>query len=158
MSTTKEITSTETSTMMSTTQTETAEETTQITTETTTKITKTELYISESELEMLAHLIYGEAGNQGDKCQRAVGTVVMNRVAHKYFPNSIKGVIFDEGQYACTWDGNYDKNPSKQAYENAQWVLAGNRQLSEDYVYQAGFKQGYNCVQIGSEWFGTCSP
>lgn len=106
------------------------------------------------EIELLAHLIYGEAGDQSDDCQLAVGSVVLNRVAHKSYPNSIEEVIFQRGQYACTWDGNFDREPSKQAWDNAKWLLENESILPENVIYQSQFVQGSGVYQqIGTEIF-----
>ncbi len=108
-----------------------------------------------TELEQMAHLIYGEAGDQGDECQQTVGKVVLNRKKSKFYPNSIESVIFQRGQYACTWDGNYDRKPSKQAYKNALKVLTGNCiKVPENVLYQAQFTQGSGIWRkIGTETF-----
>ena len=121
---------------------------------------QTEDDFSNDDLELLAHLIYAEAGDQSDDCQRATGNVVLNRMAHRCYPNTMRGVIYQRGQYACTWGNcSIDRTPSERAYANARWLLAGNRYFgSTDYVYQAQFEQGYNIVWIGSECFGTYSP
>lgn len=115
-----------------------------------------EAHIKKKELEILAHLIEGEAGDQNDNCQQAVGQVVMNRVNSKGYPNSIESVVFQKGQYACTWDGNYDRTPSKQAYRNAKAVLTGNVciKVPENVVFQSQFKQGSGVwKKIGTETF-----
>jgi len=108
-------------------------------------------------LELMAHLINGEAGNQSDECQQAVGMVVVNRVLDKSFKqDTIKDVIFSPGQYACTKDGNFDRTPSKQAYKNAKAVLTGNTIISvpKDVVYQSQFAQGSGVWRkIGTETF-----
>ena len=99
-------------------------------------------FYDEDDLYVLSHLIYGESGGESDKCQIAVGSVVLNRVKSKYFPNTIKDVAFAKGQYACTWDGNFDKTPDKRAIENARYLLENGSQLPDGVVFQAGFKQG----------------
>ena len=108
-------------------------------------------------LELMAHLIYGEAGDQGDECQQAVGMVVINRVNDNSFKaKTIKDVIFSPGQYACTKDGNFNRTPSKQAYKNAKAVLKGNTIISvpKDVVYQSQFAQGSGVWRkIGTETF-----
>lgn len=110
--------------------------------------------INQEEVELLAHLIEGEAGNQEDECQRAVGNVVMNRIESDKFPDSIKEVIYQKGQYACTWDGNFEKTPSERAYANARWLLEGNRILPDNVVFQSQFEQGSGVyAKIGTEIF-----
>jgi len=113
------------------------------------------------ELELLTRLIYWESGDQEDACQRAVGTVVMNRVNSSEFPNTIEGVVFQSGQYSCTWEFEFwgepwDYGDFERAHENAKWVLNGGRQLDSDYLYQAMDEQEgtYDNVWIGTECFG----
>lgn len=97
---------------------------------------------TDEELYIMSHLIYGEAGNCSDELQIAVGSVVLNRVKSKYFPNTIKEVVFQKGQYACTWDGNYDKSPDEQAINNSKYLLESGSQLPAACIFQAEFIQG----------------
>ena len=97
---------------------------------------------TDEDLYVLAHVICGEAQGCSDEEQRYVGSVVLNRVAHSGFPNTIKGVVFQKGQYACTWDGNYYREPSASNWANAKWLLENGSVLPHGVVYQAGFKQG----------------
>ena len=91
---------------------------------------------------MLSHLIMGEAGGESDTCQLYVGSVVLNRMKHKNFPNTMKEVIFQKGQYACTWDGNYNKTPTDKCIQNAKKLLEYGSVLPDNVIWQAGFKQG----------------
>lgn len=118
------------------------------------------VYVSDSssELEMMAHLLMGEAGNQNDACQRAVGSVALNRVARTDFPNTLRGVIYQKNQYACINDGNFDKTPTEQCYKNAKWLLNGNNYFpTTDVIFQ---NNNYHAnwvfyEQVGSEYFYT---
>ena len=119
---------------------------------TTEEITETIYYIAKSvstdysydEVEMLAHLINGEAGADwcSDTTRYYVGSVVLNRVNSYEFPDTIYGVIFQSGQYACTWDGNYDRTPSQRCYEIAKDLLENGSWLPNNVVFQANFSQG----------------
>lgn len=104
---------------------------------------------------ILEHLCNGEAGDQSDECQQAVIWVVLNRVKNKNFPDTVEGVVFAHMQYACTWDGNYDRKPSERVKKNVQAVLSGKSiKVPENVVYQAQFKQGSGVWQkIGTEIF-----
>lgn len=110
-------------------------------------------FYDEDDLYILSHLIYGEAGGQSDECQLAVGSVVLNRVKSSSFPNSISGVVFAPGQYACTWDGNYDKEPDARAIKNARYLLEHGSQLPDGVVFQAQFVQGEVYAVIDGEYF-----
>lgn len=112
-------------------------------------------FYNEDDLYILSHLIYGEAGGESDECQLAVGSVVLNRVKSKSFPktNTISEVVFADGQYACTWDGNYDKEPDARAISNARYLLEHGSQLPDGVVYQAQFVQGEIYAVIDGEYF-----
>lgn len=100
--------------------------------------------INEYDLDVLARVIYGEAGASwcDDKMRYYVGSVVLNRVANNDFPNTIRDVVFQKGQYACTWAGNYYDEPTERCYEIAEWLLLNGSVLPEGVVYQAEFIQG----------------
>ena len=110
-------------------------------------------------LELMAHLINGEAGDQNDECQQVVGMVVVNRVFDESFKqNTIKDVIFSEGQYACTDSkkSGYYKEPSKQVWKNAKAVLTGRTIINvpRNVVFQSQFAQGSKIwKKIGTEIF-----
>lgn len=94
--------------------------------------------------ELLAHLLMGEAGAEwcSDEMVYAVGSVVINRVNSDKFPNSIENVIFESGQYQCTWDGNFNKEPTERCYRIAKEILYGKTTLPENVVFQGEFVQG----------------
>ncbi len=108
-------------------------------------------------LELMAHLINGEAGDQSDECQQAVGMVILIRIKDKDFLcTTIKEAIFAPRQYGCLDDGNFNKIPTKQAYRNAKAVLTGNTIINvpKNVVYQAQFLQGSGLWRkIGTEYF-----
>ena len=110
-------------------------------------------FYDDDDLYILSHLIYGEAGGESDECQLAVGSVVLNRVKSSSFPNSIEGVVFAPGQYACTWDGNYDKEPSQRAIDNDRYLLENGSTLPDGVVFQAQFVQGEIYAEIDGEYF-----
>ncbi len=97
---------------------------------------------SEKDLEILSHIICGEAQSYSDELQLAVGSVVLNRVVSSKFPNTIKEVVFQRGQYACTKDGNYYREPTQKNREIAKYLLENGSQLPSNCIYQAQFKQG----------------
>lgn len=74
-----------------------------------------------SDLNLLSHLVYGEARGEPYEGMVAVAASVMNRVADSRFPNSISGVIYQSGAYTCVSDGQinlgYDDNAKKAAQD-----------------------------------------
>jgi hypothetical protein len=78
------------------------------------------------EITCLAQNIYFEARSESEQGQLAVGFVVMNRVAHKHYPNSICGVVKQGGEkrrYRCqfTWwcDGRSDTPINEKAWQRS---------------------------------------
>lgn len=108
---------------------------------------------SKDDLYRMSHLIYGEAGNCSREMMEAVGSVVLNRVSDDRFPDTLADVIFQPGQYACTWDGNYDLTPSEEAVEVARFLLEEGSQLDSSVVWQAEFVQGEGIYKtVTSPW------
>lgn len=64
-----------------------------------------ELQYEESDEELLACLIYCEAGNQPYEGQVAVGAVVINRMRSAAYPNSMVGVIYQNKQFSPVASG-----------------------------------------------------
>lgn len=109
---------------------------------------------TDEELELLALVIYQEAG--GDACsddtRLKVGTVVMNRVASDAYPDTIRDVVLQPAQYGrLSWTGPVWPERAKlpqeahavaRAYDTAELILLGHRALPADTVYQAEFVQG----------------
>lgn len=77
------------------------------------------------DLYLLARLISAEARGEPYNGQVAVGAVVLNRVDHASFPNSISGVIYQPGAFSCMDDGQFDQPIAESAYRAAQDALNG---------------------------------
>jgi hypothetical protein len=117
-------------------------------------VAKTNKSYTNEDLTILTRVIYGEASGQSWDFQVAVGSVVLNRVKSNKFPNTIKGVVFQRGQYACTWDGNYNKTPNEQAKKVARYLLENGSQLPSNIVFQAEFVQGRGVYKkMGNTYF-----
>lgn len=102
--------------------------------------------VNEEERELLTHLIYAEAGGvESDACLYYVGSVVLNRMKDKDFPNTMQEVIYQTEptlQYACIDDGNINKPPDARCYDVADALLKYGSIAPENVVYQAEFEQG----------------
>ena len=66
-----------------------------------------------------------EARGEPYEGQVAVGAVVLNRVKHASFPNSISGVIYQSGAFSCLYDGQFDQPVAESAYRAARDALNG---------------------------------
>ena len=74
---------------------------------------------------LLARLISAEARGEPYVGQVAVGAVVLNRVRHPSFPNTIPGVIYQSGAFSCIADGQFNQPVSESAYRAADDALNG---------------------------------
>ena len=74
---------------------------------------------------LLARLISAEARGEVYEGQVAVGAVVMNRIAHPAFPNSLSGVIYQKGAFSCLDDGQFDQPVAQSAYQAARDAING---------------------------------
>lgn len=80
---------------------------------------------SSADYRLLARLISAEARGEPYLGQVAVGAVVLNRIEHPSFPNSISGVIYQKNAFTCINDGQFDKPVEDSAYEAARDALNG---------------------------------
>ena len=78
-----------------------------------------------SNVNLLAHLIYGEARGESYIGQVAVGAVIMNRVKSSVFPNTIAGVIYQKGAFDAVSDGQINMSPDNSAKKAAQDAING---------------------------------
>ncbi len=62
---------------------------------------------SSSDVELLAKVISAEARGESYEGQVAVGAVILNRVKHPSFPDSISGVVYQNGAFSCVNDSNW---------------------------------------------------
>jgi len=97
---------------------------------------------TEDDLYIMAHLLAGECHTYPDQEQMYVGSVVLNRIKSSRYPDTLKGVVFQKGQYACTWDGNYYRTPTESNWINAKQLLENGSILPDHVIYQSGGKQG----------------
>ena len=62
-------------------------------------------YAATSELQLLARAVNGEARGEPYTGQVAVAAVILNRVRHSSFPNTVAGVIYQPGAFTAVSDG-----------------------------------------------------
>jgi N-acetylmuramoyl-L-alanine amidase len=77
--------------------------------------------------QLLARAVNGEARGEPYEGQVAVAAVILNRVDHPSFPNSISGVIYQPGAFTAVSDGQIDVpiDPDSTVYKACQDALNG---------------------------------
>lgn len=90
---------------------------------------------AQSDVDLLARTIYMKTHNQSFNSQVGVGAVILNRVYHKQFPNTIHQVISTDNYFKPIL---YKKNvkPDDRAYKAAYYAIQGNDPTHDSlYVY-----------------------
>lgn len=112
---------------------------------------------SDKEVWCMATAIYFEARGESYRGQVAVAQVVMNRVHHKLYPNTICGVVYQNQskrnacQFSFACDGipervNEEK-PWDQAMQIAKDVIAGR-----EYIADVGYSTHYHATYVYPHW------
>ena len=80
---------------------------------------------SQTSVELLARVISAEARGEPYTGQVAVGAVILNRVEHPSFPDTIAGVVYQSGAFTCMTDGQINQPVSESSRRAAQDALNG---------------------------------
>lgn len=100
---------------------------------------------SSSDIYLLAKVIGAEARGESYTGQVAVGAVVLNRVRHSSFPDSISGVVYQSGAFSCVRDSNWSVEPNDTARKAARDAINGWDPTGGAIYY-------YNPVKTSNQW------
>ena len=75
--------------------------------------------------ELLARTISAEARGETYLGQVAVGAVILNRIEHPSFPDTLSGVIYQKGAFSCLDDGQFYEPIADSAYSAARDAING---------------------------------
>ncbi len=100
---------------------------------------------SSNDVTLLAMTINGEARGEPYEGQVAVGAVILNRVRHSSFPNSIAGVIYQPGAFTAVDDGQIDQPIYQSCFNAARDALNGWDPTGGAIYY-------YNPVTATNQW------
>jgi spore germination cell wall hydrolase CwlJ-like protein len=80
---------------------------------------------SESDLDLLARVVRAEAQGEPYDGQVAVAAVILNRVKHPEFPNTIPGVVYEPLAFSVVANGQVNKPADESAIQAAHCALNG---------------------------------
>ncbi len=80
---------------------------------------------SQNDVDLLANIISAEARGEPFEGQVAVGAVVLNRVSHPSFPDSIAGVVYQPGAFTAITDGQINEKIAESSRKAAKEALNG---------------------------------
>ena len=103
---------------------------------------------SQSDVNLLANIISAEARGEPFEGQVAVGAVVLNRVDHPSFPDTLAGVIYQPGAFTAITDGQIDQPVTESARRAALEALAGADPSGGAIYY-------YNPDKTSNRWIRT---
>lgn len=119
------------------------------TTKATTKDKKTEEKYTQSELRYMTSIIYCEARGESYAGKKAVGIVVMNRVRSDKFPDSVKEVIYQKGQFSPVRNGSLNKALSLYDKQNKAGKISGTMKTCQKAAKEA--LKGYTTVKVNGK-------
>ena len=100
---------------------------------------------SESDFNLLAKVISAESRGEPYEGQVAVGAVILNRIAHPSFPNTLSGVIYQPLAFSCIADGGINAQTADSCYKAAREAINGSDPSSGAIYY-------YNAAKATSQW------
>jgi len=100
---------------------------------------------SERDLKLLSNAVYGESRGEPYEGQVAVAAVILNRVEHADFPDTVGGVIFQPGAFTAVDDGQIWLEPNDRATEAVVDAING-WDPSENAIYY------FNPITATSKW------
>lgn len=77
------------------------------------------------EINLLAKVISAEARGESYEGQVAVGAVILNRIAHPSFPDTLSGVVYQKGAFSCVYDSNWYQPVAESAKRAAKDAING---------------------------------
>lgn len=98
-----------------------------------------------NEVYLLARAINGEARGEPYAGQVAVGAVILNRVKHPSFPNTVAGVVYQKGAFTAVDDGQIDAAMTSSCERAARDALNGWDPTGGAIYY-------YNPVTATNQW------
>lgn len=112
---------------------------------------------SDEDLYWLSRVIDAEAGSlwMPDWFQQAVGSVVLNRMENERYANTIRDVVFEQGQYYCVDNGSVYEEPSEKSLRNAQYLLEHGSTLPQGILGQSEFVQGDIYLEYHDPYLGS---
>ena len=107
-------------------------------------------------IDCLTSAIYYEAASESDDGQRAVAQVVLNRVRHPTYPNSVCGVVYQGSerttgcQFSFTCDGSLLRTPSIAGWARARRIAAAA--LAGSVYAPVGLATHYHTYRVLPYW------
>ena len=80
---------------------------------------------SDADLDLLARVVSAESRGEPYEGQVAVAAVILNRIEHPSFPNTLSGVIYQPGAFSFLTDGGINAPVADSAYRASRDAING---------------------------------
>lgn len=127
---------------------------------------------SDEDIRILTTTVFHEAGHTTEQLRQYVAQVVLNRVEDSRFPDTVKGVITQPGQYSTKYatveaanaiQATDSKNGTYYygiCEDSVKAAMMGQVEMPSNVLYQANFSQGkgvWKSVYFNSGWYASTS-
>lgn len=127
---------------------------------------------SDEDIRILTTTVFHEAGHTTEQLRQHVAQVVLNRVEDSRFPDTVKGVITQPGQYSTKYatveaanaiQATDSKNGTYYygiCEDSVKAAMMGQVEMPSNVLYQANFSQGkgvWKSVYFNSGWYASTS-
>ena len=127
---------------------------------------------SDEDIRILTTTVFHEAGHTTEQLRQYVAQVVLNRVEDSRFPDTVKGVITQPGQYSTKYATveaanaiqATDSKTGTYYYgiceDSVKAAMMGQVEMPSNVLYQANFSQGkgvWKSVYFNSGWYASTS-
>ena len=121
---------------------------------------------SDEDIRILTTTVFHEAGHTTEQLRQYVAQVVLNRVEDSRFPDTVKGVITQPGQYSTKY-ATVEAANAIQATDSKNGTYyygicedSVKAEMPSNVLYQANFSQGkgvWKSVYFNSGWYASTS-
>ena len=127
---------------------------------------------SDEDIRILTTTVFHEAGHTTEQLRQYVAQVVLNRVEDSRFPDTVKGVITQPGQYSTKYatveaanaiQATDSKNGTYYygiCEDSVKAAMMGQVEMPSNVLYQTNFSQGkgvWKSVYFNSGWYASTS-
>lgn len=127
---------------------------------------------SDEDIRILTTTVFHEAGHTTEQLRQYVAQVVLNRVEDSRFPDTVKGVITQPGQYSTKYatveaanaiQATDSKNGTYYygiCEDSVKAAMMGQVEMPSNVLYQANFSHGkgvWKSVYFNSGWYASTS-
>lgn len=127
---------------------------------------------SDEDIRILTTTVFHEAGHTTEQLRQYVAQVVLNWVEDSRFPDTVKGVITQPGQYSTKYatveaanaiQATDSKNGTYYygiCEDSVKAAMMGQVEMPSNVLYQANFSQGkgvWKSVYFNSGWYASTS-